>query len=41
MDAVDEYDIRESFMALDGQAIGRLTIDEFYKLYAPFRFKSH
>jgi hypothetical protein len=30
---VDEFDIRESFEALDDEKFGRLTMDQFYTLY--------
>mgnify|MGYP000556342408 CR=1 FL=1 len=30
---VDEFDIRESFEALDDEKLGRLTMDQFYTLY--------
>jgi hypothetical protein len=33
MDSIDEYDIRESFDALDDEKLGRLTVDQSYTLY--------
>ena len=33
MDAADEYDIRESFAALDDDKLGFLELDAFYVLY--------
>lgn len=33
MQSIDEFDIRESFDALDDEKLGRLSIDCFYTLY--------
>eukprot|EP00980_Cylindrotheca_fusiformis_P005768 scaffold1203_cov117-Cylindrotheca_fusiformis.AAC.7 len=33
MNSTDEFDIRETFEALDGEKLGRLSLDSFYTLY--------
>jgi hypothetical protein len=33
MQSIDEFDIRESFDALDDEKLGRLCLDRFYVLY--------
>ena len=33
MNAIDEYDIRDTFQALDSDQDGFLTLDEFHTLY--------
>ena len=33
MDSIDEYDVRESFDAMDDEKLGCLTLDQFYTLY--------
>ena len=46
MDSLDEFDIQESFDAMDEERIGRINTEAFYKLvmglgYAPnIKFKS-
>lgn len=38
MDSLDEYDIRDTFDALDEEKEGKLTIDKFYTLYLGLGF---
>lgn len=38
MDPKDEYDVRDSFQALDSDHDGYLSLEEFYKLYLGLGF---